>query len=111
MEMLEKVERLREKANISYEEAKAILEQTNGDLLDAIVLLEQQGKAKTAGQGGTYSTSYEEQTEYVRVQDKVEEQKQSAPSLGRGIRRIIKSGMKFIMHTSFNLINIFINSI
>ena len=40
MEMMEKVERLREKANVTYEEAKAALEETGGDLLDAVVLLE-----------------------------------------------------------------------
>ena len=47
MEMIEKVERLREKANVSYEEAKEALEQSGGDLLDAIVLLERQGKSKS----------------------------------------------------------------
>ena len=46
MEMLEKVERLVEKANVSYEEAKAALDEANGDLLDAMVLLERQGKVK-----------------------------------------------------------------
>ena len=40
MEMMEKVERLREKAEVTYEEAKAALEQTDGDLLDAMVLLD-----------------------------------------------------------------------
>ena len=44
MEMMEKVERLREKANVTYEEAKAALEQTGGDLLDAMVLLERQSR-------------------------------------------------------------------
>ena len=59
MEMLEKVERLREKANVTYEEAKAALEQTGGDLLDAMVLLERQGKVKEPAQS-TFSTEYEE---------------------------------------------------
>ena len=36
MDILEKVEILREKANISYEEAKNVLEAANGDLLDAM---------------------------------------------------------------------------
>ena len=63
MERLEKVERLREKANVSYEEARAALEASNDDLLDAMVLLERQGKVKTPQQGGTFSTSYEEQKE------------------------------------------------
>ena len=72
MEMMEKVERLREKANVTYEEAKAVLEQTGGDLLDAMVLLERQGKVREPAQS-TFSTDYEEQTEYVKVRDKVAE--------------------------------------
>ena len=44
MDILEKAEVLKEKANISYEEAKRVLEETNGDLLDAMVILERQGK-------------------------------------------------------------------
>ena len=52
---LEQVERLREKVDISYEEAKALLEQTNGDLLDALILLERQGRVERAG-GGFYTT-------------------------------------------------------
>ena len=46
MDILEKVEALREKANISYEEAKNILDEANGDLLEAMVLLERQGKIR-----------------------------------------------------------------
>ena len=34
---LEQVERLREEADLSYEEARALLEQTQGDLLEALL--------------------------------------------------------------------------
>lgn len=44
MDFLEKVDRLRERANVTYEEAKQALEQTGGDLLEAVILLEKQGK-------------------------------------------------------------------
>ena len=60
MDKMEKVERLREHANVSYEEAKAALEQANDDLLDAMVILEKQGKVKMPKQP-TYSTEYEQQ--------------------------------------------------
>lgn len=43
MTNFEMVEKLKEKANISYQEASEILEKHNGDLLSAIVSLEQQG--------------------------------------------------------------------
>ena len=47
MDTFEKVEKLREKANVTFEEAKAALEEANGDLLDAMILLERQGKAES----------------------------------------------------------------
>lgn len=43
---LEKIEILREKANVSYAEAKEILEKSNGDVLEAILLLEKDAKIR-----------------------------------------------------------------
>lgn len=45
MEHLEKVEKLRQHADVSYEEAKKALEECDWDILDALILLESQGKA------------------------------------------------------------------
>jgi len=57
MDNFEKVEKLREKANVTFEEAKAALEEANGDLLDAMIILEKQGKAEY--QKESYSTKEE----------------------------------------------------
>ena len=46
MERMDMVEMLREKANITYEEAKTVLDEANGDLLDAMILLERRGKVQ-----------------------------------------------------------------
>ena len=46
MELLEKVEKIREKTGVSYEEAKAALEACGEDVLDALVYQENQGKIK-----------------------------------------------------------------
>jgi len=54
---LEQVEKLREKASVSFEEAKDALERSDGDILDALILLEHEGKT-AAPQGGSYSTGY-----------------------------------------------------
>ena len=54
MDTFEKVEKLREKANVTFEEAKAALDEANGDLLDAMILLEKQGKAEERRE--SYST-------------------------------------------------------
>ena len=44
MDHLEMVEKLREKANVTYDEARTALEVCNWDLLDALLLLENEGK-------------------------------------------------------------------
>ena len=56
MTTLDQVEKLRAMANITYEEAKIALEATNGDLLEAIIYLEKQGKITSPAGGGYYSS-------------------------------------------------------
>ena len=62
MDHFEMVEKLRQKAHVSYEEAKAALESTEWDLLDALVHLESQGKINHAQQpqGDSYTTRKED---------------------------------------------------
>ncbi len=45
MEKLEKVEVIREKCGVSYEDAKAALDACDDNVLDAIIWLERQGKS------------------------------------------------------------------
>jgi len=65
MTEIEKVEKLREKADVTYAEAKEALDRSGGSLLDALIDLESSGKvAKPAG-GGFYSgADLPIQTEY-----------------------------------------------
>ena len=66
MDHLEMVEKLREKANVSYEEASAALEKCNWDLLDALLLLEGEGRLHsngTAPQTEEYTTRPKPQKE------------------------------------------------
>lgn len=58
MEHIEMVERLKEKADVTYEEAKAALEASNWDMLDAVILLEKDSKIKQGT--GEYSTKKKE---------------------------------------------------
>jgi len=55
MTELEKAEKLREKTGVSYAEAKEALDYSGGDLLDALIFLERQGKADAPTGGGYYS--------------------------------------------------------
>jgi len=62
MTHFEMVEKLCEKANVTYEEAKAALEATDWDLLDAVVFLEKEGKVtKSTSHHSTQSEPAEEE--------------------------------------------------
>ena len=92
MTNFEMVELLREKANISYEEAKTALELANWDLLDAMLVLEREGKVSSSG--GSYSTKDEE------VRDEGKEMKHNGGEglrgtlrwLGRTLAKLIRIG-------------------
>ena len=58
MTELEKVEKLREKANVSFAEAKEALDSSGGDVLEALIFLEKQGKATVPAGGGFFSGAY-----------------------------------------------------
>ena len=51
---MEQVERLREKSGATYEACRDALERTDGNLLDAVILLERAGYSRTAG--ATFTT-------------------------------------------------------
>ena len=57
MSAIEQVEKLKEKANVSYEDAKAALEAASGDMLDAMIYLERQGKVQKPQNDGKIVTS------------------------------------------------------
>lgn len=58
MDNFEKVEKLREHANVTYEEAKEALENSGWDILDAMIYLEKSGKVKDDDKAD-YSTKSE----------------------------------------------------
>ena len=80
MDNFEKVEKLVEKAGVTYEEAAKALQEAGGDLLDAMILLERAGKAQ-GPEHSTWSTQYEYQTGYSSVRDAVIE---SSPEPKKG---------------------------
>ena len=53
---IEQVEKLQKRANVSYEEAKEALEECDGDILEALIRLEKDGKTAECG-GGSYKTN------------------------------------------------------
>ena len=55
MTELEKVEKLRERADVSFAEAKEALDIAGGDILEALIYLEKQGKSTIPAGGGFFS--------------------------------------------------------
>lgn len=78
MDKLEKIEKLRERAQVSYDEARAAYEQANGDLLDALIILEKQGKVRPPQGDGYY------RSEQVDATEQVSEERKEERSQGRG---------------------------
>ena len=70
---LEQVEKLRQHANISYDEARTALEKADGDILQALIDLENEGKVDAPDGGGKYVS-------ISPATDHFEESKQTASS-------------------------------
>ncbi len=100
MDNFEKVEKLRERASVSYEEAKAALEASGWDMLDAMVLLEKQGRTQAPKQSN-FSTSYEQQEDYLPVRKIVENEKEKKSKGERPLGSLIKSFIRICKENSF----------
>ncbi len=88
MTKLEKVEKIIEKTGVSYEDAKAALEACDEDILDAIVMLENQGKIKGPRQK-SYTTKQEDTSQELQQASKVYE-KQEKKEFGGFVVRFLK---------------------
>lgn len=96
MDNFEKVEKLVQKANVSYEDAKQALEEANGDILDAMIALEKQGKVKkpetvtysTYGAGAS-SSNYSDVNSAVERSENTDE-KSFAADLGSGLKKFFR---------------------
>ncbi|WP_283721299.1 ubiquitin [Clostridium perfringens] len=77
MEKLKLVDKLKNKANISYEEAKDALEKSNWDMLEAMLYLEAQGKVQKPSLSIFYTNeskeSYNENGEEVNLKEDTNE--------------------------------------
>ena len=77
MENLEKIELIREKTGVTYEEAKQALEASEYDTLEAIVYLERLGKIKE-NKSATYSTGANTSEEFKSAQREYETNSKTA---------------------------------
>ena len=92
MEKIKLIDKLREKANISYEEAKTVLENNNWDILDALLYLEESGMVEKP----SVSIFYTNESRYsgeIQVIRKNEENKYKTDN---GFQGVFEAICKFI---------------
>ena len=99
MDHFEMVEKLRSKVNVSYEEAKAALEASDWDLLDALVYLENRGKVYP-GEEARYTTRQEPRPEPAPYSEK-EQVKGVLERLLSSLRELIYKGNKTYLVFSY----------
>lgn len=107
MEKLEKIEKLRERAQVTYDEAREALDQAQGDLLDALIILERQGKVNPPPGGGYHRSEEQEysagpQTGYDEHQDDFNQKgsrrdstnnvKDALERMGKFLSRLLQKG-------------------
>lgn len=103
MDNFEKVERLVEKANVSYEDAKAALEEAGGDLLDAMIILEKRGKVK-GPEKSEYVAGPEVKTEYKDVSEAVKKSSQTEKGAAfKGVGGFFKRAFRYLVDNSLRI--------
>ncbi|HBV87230.1 ubiquitin [Desulfosporosinus sp.] len=97
MTTLEQVEKLRAMANVTYDEAKTALEAANGDLLEAIIYLEKQGKVNEPSGGGYYSSQKTSDTYSESYKEGCWDKKAHCHHHGAGFSSMVKKLGHFCM--------------
>lgn len=90
MATLEHVEKLRQRANVSYEEAKEALEAAGDDLLDAMIYLENKGKVAPPTGGGSYSSEAPRQEAEAAAESFRQEAQKSGESFSQLMGRFFR---------------------
>ena len=94
MATFEQVEKLREKAKVTYDEAKNALEIAGGDMLEAMIYLEKQGKVEPPANGGFYSTKNSE----TENKSKKEYEEQNNSTAGITFGQLVRKFFGFLRH-------------
>jgi translation elongation factor EF-Ts len=80
---LEKIDHLRERANVSYTEAKEALEASEGNMIDAIILLEKENK--------TIPSGFQNKKNNQAREERKQNTKNTADDLLDGFKKVLKT--------------------
>ena len=106
MTNMEQVEKLRERANVTYDEAKAALEASDGDLLDAIIFLERQGKVAPPKGGGVYRSEHQQDSKDQEKNREKHEAEQPGESFSGMVSRFFRWLKKIIHKGNINFFEV-----
>jgi hypothetical protein len=92
---IEQVEKLKKYTGVSYAQAKEALEQTDGDILEAVILLEKQQKIQPHGEKTVIETKFEEKkndSDKSEKKSKDSELNETFRDLGRFLKDLLHKG-------------------
>ena len=110
MTTLENVEKICAMANISYEEAKAVLDAANGDLLEAVISLEKQGQIQAPSGGGYYNSSNHANSEvppHSNANENQHNKNKSEDSFGASVKKAGQFLLKIIHKGNINSFEVY----
>lgn len=103
MNEFEKVERIVKTANVSYEDAKRVLDAANGDMLDAMIMLEKEGKVRAPEQ--SQYTAGQQQSIYRDVPTVVQASAETeGKSFFKDLGNAIKRGFQYTVDNSVRVV-------
>lgn len=98
----EQVKKLREYANITYEEAKAALEKANGDMLEAVIQLEKENKIAKPEAAGYYNSQSKDGNEGGNGHSRSKKGNTHGPTFGEKVTAFLKWCGKIIHKGNIN---------
>ena len=101
MNEFEMIEKLVEKENVSFEEARDALKACDGDMIEALVFLERKAKANEDAEQTTDTKEFEKSDEEKKMK---EETGNTNSSFGNKLRSFCAKARKFLMNNSLRII-------
>ena len=99
---IEQVEKLKEYAHVTYEEAKEALKQADGDLLEAVIILEKEGKTKERTAEYSSEETVAEDYHDEKSQDDDRSYEKNTSSFGEQMNRLWNAFLKLLHKGSIN---------
>ena len=106
MATIEQVEKLRERAKVTYDEAKTALDASGEDILEAMIYLERQGKVEPPQNGGYYNSKNQAEPEKENSKNNGEENTKNGETFSNTVGKIFRWCKKVVVKCNVNLFEV-----